>query len=263
MMLSKNTLFTIACSLLVVTFSSYAASQAAFVWAEDDSKGSRIFLSHHVDGQWQAKQTIIDNQQLNILPAVGIDKNNNQLVVWSTVTRKGSSLYYRQLSNGKWNEPGILTNKLSTNLAPVIVYDLDTRPWVFWAGNDGADDDIYFSQLTQTGWSEPYRVNTGNKIPDILPEAGLDDFGNVWVTWKRLNGNQYDDEFEVFDLVKHKPGAASNLFDVETIRRYQARVELEYPLEPPVIFNARSRATMYFPDEQNSPTKLFDGNLIQ
>ena len=72
-----------------------------------------------------------------------------------------------------------------------------------------------------------------------------------------------EDFFEVFDLIEHMPGTEYGLLTMKKIQEFQATTEFKRTLEPPVFYHSRSRATMYLPNEENSPTKLFDGNLHQ
>jgi hypothetical protein len=56
--------------------------------------------------------------------------------------------------------------------------------WVFWSANFGGLDDVYFVRRTDMGWSKPERVNDKNEVPDIQPQARINQDGQVEISWQ-------------------------------------------------------------------------------
>ena len=251
-------------SILLFIFSPYIwAQDAEFIWAEDDQSGSRIFLSEHKNGSWQPAEKIIEDSNLNILPTIGSDTKGQRLAVWSMVDGTNSVLKYSKKRGNRWTEPRVLSDEFKTNLAPVIVFDNNNICWVFWSANDGADDDIYVSKLVRGVWSRPEMVNEGNNTPDILPEAGQDENGNIWVSWQQLQQQGYVDLSRSYSTASLTRMLASQTFNLQSIKQLKLRSNLENTIQPPDGFKGRSRAMMYFPNDKERPSKSVQGKFQQ
>ncbi len=249
---------------MLLFFNSHIwAQEAEFIWAEDDNKGSRILLSQHENGSWQPAEKIVDDNKLNILPTIGSDSKGQRLAVWSVVDGASSLLKYSIKHGNQWSEPQILSNSMSTNLAPVVVFDSNDIGWVFWSANNGADDDIYVSKLAGGIWSSAEIVNEENDTPDILPEAGLDDNGNIWVSWQQLQENEYIEVTKSYQRYSRRQMLPQNAVTMQQIKQMRQRSNSTNSFEPPNFFKGRSRATMYFPNDRNRSSKPVKGNLIQ
>ncbi len=249
--------------LLLLCLSSFVSAQdAEFIWAEDDYSGSQIYLSQHKNGVWQPAQKIIDDHNLNILPTLGGNSKNQRLAVWSTVDNKAKSVLKFSIRNGNhWTVPQILTDQMPTNLAPVAVFDANDIGWVFWSANNGEDDDIYVSKYEQGIWSNPEMVNDENNTPDILPEAGLDNNGNIWVSWQQLQDNGYVDITRSYETKSQSKMLTSNAITMQSVTQIKSRSNLDNNIQPPKMFKGRSRATMYFPTNKTRPSKPVKGYL--
>lgn len=240
-------------------------SKADFVWSEEYSGGSRIVHAEYANGAWDPKQVIYADNRLHILPAIATSPRGIRLAVWTTFDLARFRLMYSTLEsdgdNPGWSRPRVLSERLTTNLAPFLIHDRANAFRLFWSGNDGADDDIYQSRLEAGGWSPAFRIHAGNAVPDILPRAGLDEHGNVWVLWDRLAENRIAQELEYFPLESGTPPGPRVTMD--TIIEWQRRGETAYRLAPPTSFRSKSRAMMYIAEDPYTPARLFDGNLLQ
>ena len=249
-------------SILLFIFSPYIwAQDAEFIWAEDDQNGSRIFLSEHKNGSWQPAEKIIEDSNLNILPTIGSDTKGQRLAVWSMVDGTNSVLKYSKKRGNRWTEPRVLSDEFKTNLAPVIVFDNNNICWVFWSANDGADDDIYVSKLVRGIWSRPEMVNEGNNTPDILPEAGQDENGNIWVSWQQLQDDRYVEIYRSFETQSRKKMLANRSVSAQSVKQIRTRSDALNSINPPTKFKGRSRATMFFPNDKRRPSKAVKGKF--
>ena len=249
---------------MLLMFSPYMwAQDAEFIWAEEDSSGSRILLSQHKNGSWQPAEKIIEDSKLNILPVIGSDTKGQRLVVWSTVEGADSVLKYSAKRGNRWSAPQTIPSQMTTNLAPVIIFDENDICWVFWSANDGDDDDIYVSKLAQGIWSKPEMVHKDNDTPDILPEAGQDDNGNIWVSWQQLREQGYVEVSTSFDSRGGRKLATNNSILAEEIKKLKVSSDIEQLIKPPSFHRSLGRASMYYPNNKNRPSRSVKGNLTQ
>lgn len=246
--------------LLILSTNLTSAQEAEFIWAEDDRNGSQIYLSQHINGSWQSAEKIVDDTNLNILPTIGSGSKGQRIAVWSMVDQAQSVLKYSIKLGTAWSTPRILSNQMSTNLAPVVVFDHTDVCWVFWSANNGGDDDILVSKFINGQWTQPEQVNDENETPDILPETGLDDVGNVWVSWQNLENNSYIDRSKSFASKTRRKMTAQNSISMQDIKQIQSRSDSSNTIGPPKSFKARSRATLHYPKAKNKKSKLVKGN---
>jgi len=254
---SKFIVFCLIFSLSTIAW----GQQAEFVWSEENETGSRIILSVYQNGVWQPGENIVEDENWNLLPTLGADSKNHKLAVWSMVEDERSILKYSIERDGQWQAAQVLTDQMTTNLAPVVVFDNKDICWVFWSANNGDDDDIYMSTLTTGKWSPPVRVNDDNDGPDILPEAGLDDAGNVWVSWQTLTGDGYVSVSKSFSASDKKTNRISNSMNIQQIEQLKSRSKSDQSMQPPAFFKSLGRASFYFPGDRKRPTRSVNGNL--
>lgn len=252
----------VACLLLSICNSVYG-QQAEFIWSEEDQIGSRILLSTYQNGVWSAGESIVEDQSWNILPTLGTNSKNNKLAVWSTIGQgERSILKYSMNTGGGWQDPQVLTDKLLTNLAPVIVFDDEDVGWVLWSANDGDDDDIYMSRFISGRWTEPQRVNEDNDVPDILPEAGMDNAGNIWVSWQTLADDTYVEVSKTFAKTSHLKMHSSNSMSEQQIEQIRLRSNLQHQLQPPAFYKSMGRASFHFPNDRYLPARAVESSLL-
>lgn len=233
------------------------AMEAEMIWALDNDSISKILISFYRDGEWEGSELVVENEQLNILPALGSHPNGRKLAVWVSVDSNGGSvLKYCFRKDGKWQTAKILTDRYQVNLAPVIVFSTNGTPFVFWSANDDDDDDVFVSIWRDNRWTKPVMVNEENDVPDISPGAGVDDDQNVWVGWQQLDNNgQYQEQFKVVDEDLQTGG-------LKTTTKGKKRIKMNrnldfYGLEKPSFFYGKSRAIIHFPkDRQNQSATL-------
>lgn len=257
---SQHYKFLLITSLLTLFSVPGLAQQAEFIWTEEDENGGRILLSEYKNGGWQPGEVVVDDGEFNILPALGADNKGRRIAVWSTIERDKSLLKFTWQVNGRWQKPKVLSDQMTTSLAPALVVDNNDTPWVFWAGNNGDDDDdIYMSRYSSGQWTGPERVNDDNAVPDILPEAGLDEGGNVWVSWQELTQAGYVELSMAYEVATKRQMAASKAMSTQQVRQLKALSDLENPMQPPAFFNSRGRASLYFPNDRKRPSRAVQG----
>lgn len=174
--------------LLSITSSVHSAE---LIWSETSNTGSTIYKSEYKNATLVQKIVVVQNGNLNILPAISTAKNGSTMIVWSRITDEGSVLDYIYTPEKGQKVTGTFKTQLATNLAPVIIHDTNNIPWLFWSANNGKDDNIFFSRFIANTWENATQVNSENNVPDILPVAGTTADGLIWVSWQQLNNNSY------------------------------------------------------------------------
>lgn len=247
--------------LLLACATAYG-QQAEFIWSEEYGDGSRIILSTYRNGAWSAGEDVVRDQSWNILPTLGTNSKNHKLAVWSTVAQSERSVLKYSLKTGSgWQAPQILTDRLLTNLAPVFVFDHQDVGWVFWSANNGDDDDIYVSRFIAGQWTEPQSVNDDNDVPDILPEAGMDEAGNIWVSWQTLADYTYIEVSKTFDQASHEKMPSSNSISAQQIQQLKSRSQLQHQRQPPESFKSMGRASIHFAKDRRLPVRAVESKL--
>ena len=250
--------------MLIFLVTPAVAQTAEFVWSEDSLNGSKILLSEYENGQWQPAENVVEDSNWNILPTLGSSSKNQKLAVWTMLEGDKSSLKYSIKKAGKWTAPRLLTDVLQTNLAPVVVFDNRDVCWVFWSANNGDDDDdIYMSRFSKGNWSAPEQVNAPNDVPDILPEAGLDEAGNVWVSWQSLSDEGYVDVTRSFEQSSQRGLSPAQAMNMSKIKQLKSRSNSTHGMQPPESFNSLGRASFHFPGDKQRPSKTVQGNRQQ
>ena len=256
-----NRLKIIACCLILLLSTVASAQQAEFIWSEENETGSRIVLSVYQDGAWQPGKSIVEDNNWNLLPTLGADGNNQKLAVWSMIEDKRSLLKFATQRNGQWQPAQVISTQTSTNLAPVVVFDNKNTGWLFWSANSGGDDDIYMSTFISGTWSPPVRIHENNDVPDILPEAGMDESGNVWVSWQTLTDQGYVTAGMHFSASDRAAAGISNSISIEQVEQLKSRSASPHPMQPPPDFKSLGRASFYFPGDKIRPSRTIKGNL--
>ncbi len=241
---------------------------ADFVWSEEFGGGSRILHSRFSDGTWSAPDTVIEDESLNILPAIAAASKTDMAVVWSVVKPRGIILKYsraaldRKTGSVKWSSGSVLSEKRTVNLAPVVL-PVDGGYRAFWSAHEGGDDDVLTSNLGHTGWTQPVMVHPENTWADVLPVAGFNENQDVWLKWELVNETGVDYPVIQFDTgsgVLEERAVNANALDLETLEKESKQ---RFSLDPPVFFRSKSRATMYIHNPTTHPVRLFPGNLLQ
>lgn len=168
------------------------AQGADFVWVSRAQSTSALLHSRQIDGKWSPDETLISrSSKLITTPSIARTRAGDLWVFWSELHGNESKLYYRKQIHGKWSEPEFIETGMEFNGGSAVVLDENDAPWVFWVGNDGQDDDVYCTTRENGKWRKPERINNDNDTPDILPFAGRDENGTIWVVWSGYNGSGY------------------------------------------------------------------------
>ena len=227
--------------LSISKFSS--AIDAEIIWSENIGSKSKIFLNRYHRGVWDAPDLIVESDKLSLLPSVGSDGEGNQVALWVEIQNDGKSkLKYSFLKNKGWNHPLFIPEQQNENLAPVVVYDSFKHPIIFWSSNDGEnDDDIFMTRWSSKGWETPRIIHEENNVPDILPEAGMDEANRIWVCWKKINEEKvYIESCRII----FPNGETKEIKKEKIDRRLDNDIK---KIEPPTFKFGKSRATVHFP----------------
>lgn len=251
--------FMCLCLLLMYTFAY--GQEAEFIWSEDDQSTSRILMSTYKNGTWLPSEKIIEDQNWNLLPTLGINSKNHKLAVWSMVDDNRSMLKYAINLGDGWQSAQVLSDQMLTNLAPVIVFDTTDVCWVFWSANNGTDDDIYMSRYKLGKWTDPILIHEDNDVPDILPEAGLDDAGNIWVSWQVLTDSGYVETGKSFETTTDSRIQTAGSIGIQQIQQLKSRSSPDHQISPPPFFKSLGRASFLFPNDKKRPTSTVQGTL--
>ena len=94
-----------------------------------------------------------------------------------------------------------------------------------------------------------------------LPEAGMDDSGNVWVSWQTLTGDGYVNVSKSFSANDKKIMRISNSISIQQIEQLKSKSNSDHSMQPPAFFKSLSRASFYFPGDNKRPSRTVKGNL--
>lgn len=233
--------------------------EAEMVWSEEDGDKSHILYSSFQDGSWQNPEILVEDDALNILPALGTNSKNQQLLVWVVVKNSGlTELRYQFRKNSFWGKPHQIPTSFQTNLAPVILCDHKDVFWLFWAANSGGDDDIFMSNWRKGKWSRPIQVNIDNSVPDILPDAWIDDAHGIWVSWQQMDGQG---NYQQVEQMLTTDGQQKNMLNHQ--KRYSAprkKVEtFNNQLALPFFLDTKGRSTIHFRNNRSHPSQTIRG----
>jgi hypothetical protein len=218
------------------------AIDADLIWAENLKNSSKILISRYKNDQWTNPEEIEESEKFSILPALGSDGRGTYLAIWVEIQSDGRSfLKYCFSKNDTWSDPEYIQVINNVNLAPVIVFDRFGRPFVFWSSNNGDDDDIYMSRWNKNHWEAPKIIHEENDVPDILPEAGLDEDGKMWVCWQHLDVDEkYVERCSIIT-----PSGKSIKSQKQKLNQ-KAKENLN-KITKPSFSLGKGRATVYFP----------------
>lgn len=160
--------------------------------------GSRIFVTHRVDGQWETPTDptggmggLIWGSQVAVAPD-GVPH-----VIW--VNGSTGSLLYSTRSGGVWTPPVTINDPVHSNVeGSCRIVAGDGTVDVVWAGvndiNAGPLDDIriYYAHKGGSGWSAPVAITEDVGQIDEFPEIRIRGPADMWVTWEHRDSPQAD-----------------------------------------------------------------------
>ena len=180
------------------------AQLAELLWIDNSRQQGQLFYSALSNDEWAPPQRIYLSDKPLSSPAITTDSNGNKLVIWSEASRDKSNLMrlYKLADAANWSRAALFSNYGSENLSTDIVVDLADNFWVFWSATRDSYDDIVYSTGDGSTWSDPQTVHPANDVPDILPEARLNESGDIELSWRSysLAARQYISAFHVFEL---------------------------------------------------------------
>ncbi len=163
--------------------------RAHVAWSAYQDNSFKVLFSSYRRGRWQEPSTIYetDNEVASVVSSTL--RNGEKIVFWTEVNRLKREIFYGILD---FSESATLTikrvRKLSTGcdscLAVFPILESDGFLRLFWSDTKDGLDDIFTARYDGIEWSQFERVNHLNDVPDILPVAELDYFGNTVVQWK-------------------------------------------------------------------------------
>lgn len=248
-----------AFSVFWPTVALVAELEAELVWSEEQKQGISIQYAAYINGKWQTPQTLINDGEVNILPTLTSDTSQNKLMVWVVLEQDNvSTLYYKFKTAGNWGKIRRFPFNFKTNLAPVVVCDKENVFWLFWAANNGNHDDIYSSCWKDGHWNSPVKMNKDNSVPDILPDAWLDQVGRVWVSWQQMDseGNYHQMRRGV------KNSKRTGDVEMTATQRGQRRERAEsfdHSMRLPDNFKTKGRSVIHFPKDGQNQFKTIQG----
>jgi lysophospholipase L1-like esterase len=75
--------------------------------------------------------------------------------------------------------------------SPKIVFDGGGSPWAFWNITSGQSGEIVWRTMKGGVWVAPALVPGRSKWPALNPDAAVDPFGTVWLSWSGYDGRDY------------------------------------------------------------------------
>lgn len=253
--------FLAGCLLALAGSQNLSATEkkAELVWSSLTAGSARILISNYDGREWNTPRVLVDDGAVNILPSLATDNTRRQLLVWVVVTSAGETeLHYRFGKNDRWEKNRVLPSPFSINLAPVVISDAANTFWVFWAANDGGQDDIYASYRQRGKWSSPTRINDENTVPDILPDAWLDESNNLWVSWQNMD--EQGNYSQIQQMVAEGKGNRGGQQPTRISRSPRGRVgTFDESMVLPPFFKTKGRATIHFPHNRHHQSQTIRG----
>ena len=162
--------------------------RANIIWIDNN----HVKFKQFYDQQWHADEIVEQSgDSTNYSASIGGGSNDQVIAIWSSEKQNSVSLKYKVRSKqGQWSESKLLTDQNGENLNPEIIFDSSNIGWVFWVSDQDGDDDIFMSRWVGAQWLPPTKVNMENDVPDISPEAHLEDKGSVTVVWQSYDKSQ-------------------------------------------------------------------------
>ena len=165
---------------------------ALAVWSQAQGDEYPVLLTRQTNEGWSTPEKLSNNNNLNLVPTITNDKQNETWVIWSSTEGSNTYLLYKRTQNGQWSDEKKLETGFSSNTAPSIVVDSNNVLWLTWSAFDGQDDEIYSTFWNGSAFTTPVRV-TDNQVPDILPIMSFDSASNTLsVEWQGYSNGTYE-----------------------------------------------------------------------
>jgi hypothetical protein len=163
------------------------------VWTQTDGSRNQIYFTTFSSEKdaWSAPVKVTDDEYRNGNPTVDSGPDGKKVLAWVAGSGSDYMIHYSVGTEGAWSKSAAIPSTLKVNLAPSVMIDGSGQRWVAWSGNDGDQDEIYYSRYVGNNWTAPVRVNSGNEVPDILPEISLNEKGVPQVTWTGYRNGTY------------------------------------------------------------------------
>ena len=216
-----------------------------------------IMLSRLESDAWSKPEPVYSTENPITSLAVATDLDGATVLIWTERLKIKTVLMHSQRFSQQqgWSKAELFSDFGKENFAASMVVDRANRIWLFWAANHGDLDDIYMVRRNLNGWSEPLRIHPANAVPDIRPQAQLNQHGNIYVEWQSYSFDESDylsvnREFKVDksleSLYKAKPKENAEM----------ALTDLSLPAFIPI----KSAATVHFPNNRllQTETLKFD-----
>ncbi len=177
------------------------ATEAIAIWTEKVDDSYHVFIGELIGDEWQKKPRSIYQSENQLTTAtIGTDSKGDWLAIWSMTLNDRMILMESSFNSDGWSTPSPLGDLNNQNISATITYDLADTPWVFWVSDTDGLSDIYMTSRDVHGWKGATKVNDDNKVPDVFPLAGLDNKGDVVVTWQAFSfeSNSYQSKSRTF-----------------------------------------------------------------
>ncbi len=163
-------------------------------WVEETGEKSEIYYGR-INNQCLSlvSRTLIASSETILSPSLYFDLNNNPWLAWLDYSRGECTLKVTKinddLSQQSWR---INYSSITEASSPKIIVDNLNQVWIFWTGKKGQGDDIFCLTYNGLSWSNPTNLTSENPFPDILPQAGIDGNGRLWLVWSGYDGSNYE-----------------------------------------------------------------------
>jgi hypothetical protein len=162
------------------------------VWSANNyGHGEQIYFSSYEKNRWGVPVQLSDTFDMVFQPACSFGADRKVWAVWSRQDKNGSFLQYAVFNGSKWMSPVQIDTGMSNNKAVTIMVDGNNVPWIAWTAIDDMYPDVFLSRWNGKGWDAPVRVHEENNVPDVQPLLGLDEAGNVCLSWKMYAAGKY------------------------------------------------------------------------
>jgi hypothetical protein len=203
------------------------------VWAEPVAVRTTVLhYARKIKGHWADPVQLSVKKGLHVTPVIAEDPKENIWIIWVEQTADENILRYAVIARDSTRKTGrVRSPGKEQSYAPTILIDSSGVPLIAWSGVTGRLADIYVSKWNGTGWDTPVMVNQQNDTPDITPVLGMQNSGNLWVTWFGFSDNhryvRYSAQFRDGKWQVNEKTARSE--DADTFFEQRMDIEKELP----------------------------------
>ena len=181
-------------------------------WSWEDGNDDEIVFSYYNGTSWNTKKRIHENNSIpDIDPAIGLDSNQEPVIVWLRYNDNHYRLYYSYHKNSVWSTPALVykDNNSIENSNPML-YQENGHLKLLFKNQFG----IYGSTWTENNFSTPVITSLpssaleikSESIPFNIHEILYKTSSNTYYKWRPIHAEPVDISLTTPGLFSHTFG---------------------------------------------------------